>query len=279
MILIADSGSTKTSWCLIENNGKTAFCETRGLNPFFVSTEEIIAILGKEFKLSKVNLDKLFFYGAGCLDNKKPILLSAFQDFFEVGHIEIYSDLLAAARALCQQKPGIVGILGTGSNSGYYNGEEIELSVPPLGFILGDEGSGSDLGKQFIADLLKNQLPVDLKENFYNNYSFTTAEILDEVYRNPFPNRFLAKFSYFIYQNRNRDYINRMIKDRFRAFFVRNLTQYKEIHSVPLYLTGSIAFVFRDELTEIANEFNLKIQNIEKTPMSGLIKYHTKKDE
>ena len=201
MILIADSGSTKTCWCVVSNGELLSQVITDGINPFYQTDLEIIALLDTQLipKLENIEIDQIYFYGAGCSFPEKKVLVSrALVRFFSNAMIEIQSDLLGAARSLFQHKKGIACILGTGSNSCFYNGVEIVENVSPLGFILGDEGSGAVLGKLFVADCLKNQLPVALKEKFLSKYDLTPAIILDNVYKKPFPNRFLAQFTPFL---------------------------------------------------------------------------------
>ena len=203
MILIADSGSTKTDWCLVENGENILRFQTRGTNPFFQTEEEILEEIetGLLPGLKGVEPSSVHFYGAGCaFPEKNEIIRRAVSRHLPVP-VEVGSDLLAAARALCGDRPGIACILGTGSNSCQYDGKEIVKNVSPLGFILGDEGSGAVLGKLLIGDVLKDQLPPALKELFLSQYELTPASIMDRVYRQPFPNRFLAGFSPFILEH------------------------------------------------------------------------------
>lgn len=276
MILIADSGSTKTSWRHIDNANKTTEFQTSGINPFYQSTENIQQELQQHLKpqTDSYDIKHVYFYGAGChFDDKKQIVRSAIQSIFENSVIEINNDLLGAARALFGNEKGIACILGTGSNSCFYNGREIKENVSPLGFILGDEGSGAVLGKRLVADILKNQLSEGLKNKFLTQYNLTTAEILDKVYKQPFPNRFLAQFAVFLYENLHHKPIYNIIYKSFEDFFVRNVMQYDYKHNRVAFV-GSIAHYFNDILSTVAMDLNINISIIEQSPMTGLQKYH-----
>lgn len=276
-VLIADSGSTKTHWCVVENAEITLEIFTDGINPFYQTNMEISALIETQLipKLNKTDFKQLYFYGAGCsFPEKKALVSQALDRFFNNSILEIQSDLLAAARALFQHEKGIACILGTGSNSCYYNGTEITQNISPLGFILGDEGSGAVLGKLFIADCLKNQLPETLKEKFLAEYELTPAIILENVYKKAFPNRFLAKFSPFILNHIDEPSIFNLVYDAFDAFFVRNVIQYP-LDDMQVGMIGSIAHYFSDTLEIVASERGISISNIEQSPMNGLVKFHS----
>ncbi|MDO9152401.1 MAG: ATPase [Paludibacter sp.] len=276
MILIADSGSTKTQWCIVENGIiiKTVF--SPGINPFYQTEAEIITDLEKQFALEikSLNISQLYFYGAGCsFPEKKALVYNALKHLFFDAAIEIESDLLGAARSLFQHEKGIACILGTGSNSCYYDGNEIVQNVSPLGFILGDEGSGAVLGKLLIADCLKNQLPDWLGEKLLDEYELTPAQILENVYKKPFPNRFLARFTPFILEHIEEPVIFNLVYDSFDAFLVRNVMQYP-LEDIKVGFIGSIAHYFRDTLEIVASERGITISEIVQSPMEGLVKYH-----
>lgn len=277
MILIADSGSTKTSWCLIGDDAGLQTCQTRGINPFFLDQEEIKQLLKDEFSLEKESIASIYFYGAGCTPEKQPLLTTVLQEYFQTNQVEVRSDLWAAARSLCQDKEGIVCILGTGSNSCYYDGTSIVKNISPLGYILGDEGSGAVLGKKLIADILKNQLPPSIIRDFYDTYSLSAADILDKVYRQPFPNRFLAQFTFFIFKHIKEVEIQQLVENGLTEFIVRNVLQYEKAREIPIHFTGSIAFCLRDNLQRILDNNHLKMGNTTKEPLPDLIAYHLKK--
>lgn len=276
MILIADSGSTKTTWCAINNNkANIVSCETSGINPFLQTDYEIYKVLEKEFKLQSVHYDSVFFYGAGCANqeiNKK--ISTLLKDFFKIKKIFVDTDMIAAARSLCGDEPGIAAILGTGSNSCYYDGRTISRHVPPLGYILGDEGSGTVLGKKLISGILKKQLPDEICEAFFKKYHLHTQEILDQVYLKPFPNRFLAIFTHFIAEHIDHASIYLMVKESFSEFFAKNIRKYPEAAHLPVNFTGSISWYFRNILIEAANAEGFTTGVITKSPVEGLLQYH-----
>ena len=188
--------------------------------------------------------------------------------------VEVNSDLLAAARALCGKEPGIACILGTGSNSCFYDGKQIAWQVPALGFILGDEGSGANLGKRLVSDLLKNQLDDQLKEEFFAQFNTNMADIIENVYRKPFPSRYLASLNVFLEQHKTNKAVHALLVNAFSDFIRRNVMQY-DYHKYPMNCIGTIALVYQSELTEAAQALGVKIGTISKAPMEGLLKYHT----
>jgi len=277
MILIADSGSTKTDWRLISEKEEVKSVSTPGINPFYQTEEEIENQISTLLypELMGFSVKKIFFYGAGCaFEDKKQIVKNAISVSFPKAQIEIESDLLAAARGLFLKEKGIACILGTGSNSCFYDGKNIIHNVSPLGFILGDEGSGAVLGKKFAVDCLKNQLPEKLKDKFLKQYDLTPAQIIESVYKKPFPNRFLAQFTRFLSENIAEPSIYNIVFDSFTEFFTRNIMQYNNYKDYPVCFIGSIAYYFKDVLEVAANELDIQIGIIYQSPMPGLIKYH-----
>ena len=278
MILIADSGSTKTDWCVSEQGEQLQRITTQGINPFFQSEgaieEEIHSSLLPE--LQTHTFDAIYFYGAGCLPEKIPMMQSALSKHLKAQTIEVNSDMLAAAHGLSGRNPGIVCILGTGSNSCYYDGKKIVSNVSPLGFILGDEGSGAVLGKLLVGDLLKNQLPAGLKEKFLEEFNLTPGMIIERVYRQPFPNRFLASLSPFLLRNIEEPAIQLLALNSFRSFLTRNVMQY-DYKRYPVYFIGSIAYHYREILEEAILEAGMQLGGIMQQPMEGLVKYHSEK--
>ena len=277
MMLIADSGSTKTDWCVILDNTPIKRIGTKGLNPFFQSGEEIQQELTHSLlpQLPEGTIDSVYFYGAGCTPEKAPTLRRAIADSLPiVGNIKAYSDMLAAARGLCGREAGIACILGTGSNSCFYDGKEIVNHISPLGFILGDEGSGAVLGKLLVGDILKNQLSPAIKEAFLKQFDLTVPEIIDRVYRQPFPNRFLASLSPFIAQHLEEPGIRQLVLGSFIAFLRRNVMQY-DYTQYPAHFIGSVAHCYKEILQEAAQETGIRIGKILQSPMEGLIQYHS----
>lgn len=278
VILIADSGSTKTHWCAVQGNAVIADIFTDGINPFYQTDQEIIALIDSQLipQLPTTEFEHIYFYGAGCaLPDKKILVSRALIRFFYNAIVEIQSDLLAAARALFQHEKGIACILGTGSNSCYYDGKEIVQNVSPLGYILGDEGSGAVLGKLFVADCLKNQVPAKLAAEFMEEYKLTPAEILENVYKKPFPNRFLARFTPFLLEHIEEPAVFNLVFDSFDAFFVRNVEQYPLEEDSKIGFIGSIAHYFRDTLEIVASERRIFISQIVQNPMPGLVRFHS----
>ena len=276
MILIADSGSTKTDWCLVENGQIVQRILTKGTNPFFQTQEEISQEIEEALlpQVKDCSIESVFFYGAGCaFPEKNEIVRLAIAEHIKAP-VEVGSDLLAAARALCGKNSGIACILGTGSNSCFYNGEEIVDNVSPLGYILGDEGSGAVLGRLLVGDCLKNQLSPELKEKFLNQFQLTPAMILENVYKKPFPNRFLAHLSPFLAQNIENPEVHQLVLNSFKSFFVKNVMQYDYLHN-KVHFVGSVAVNYKDVLFEAAEELHIQIGTIIKSPMEGLVAYQS----
>lgn len=279
MYIILDSGSTKTEM-LVRQEGKAD--ETLifpGINPFYQTEEEIAALLFEHIDehIQGNDVEETFFYGAGCsFPEKKAMVANALKKRFPNSKISVENDLLAASRALFQDERGIACIMGTGSNSCLYNGKEIEQNVSPLGFILGDEGSGAVIGKKFVADCLKNQMPQEIHDAFFEQMETSVPEVMERVYKKPFPNRYLASVCRFIYGYRETDYVQNLIRTSFTEFFVRNIRQYP-ITNEKLGFVGSIAHYFSQELTQVAQEQGYEIGLILKQPMAGLAQYHEMK--
>jgi glucosamine kinase len=279
MLLIADSGSTKTTWSVLDKNPEdTIYIETSGINPFYQNTTEIYKVLEQEFNFQTKEFDSIWFYGAGCANElTKKIVGDAFDQYFSAKEIHIESDLMAAARSLCQNQEGIACILGTGSNSCYYDGREIIAHVSPLGFILGDEGSGAVIGKRFLADILKNQMPEKLTQKFFTTFKTDTAEILNHIYKQPFPNRYAAGFTRFIAENISHPELYKLVESSFDQFLERNVLQYTKAPGLPIHFTGSIACVFQSILEESLIKHQLTCGEIVQAPMEGLIDFHSLK--
>ncbi|MDR1666846.1 MAG: ATPase [Bacteroidales bacterium] len=274
MILIADSGSTKITWSVVHPDKSVETCCTSGINPFLVSKEGMVALIKSELTLSATGISVVWFYGTGALPEKIPVLKEALSLCFDARRIEVNSDLLAAARALCGNRPGIACILGTGSNSCFYDGKTIVKNVPPLGYLLGDEGGGAYIGRKLLSDIFKNQYPEQLRRAFFAEYPVTTAEVLEHVYRKPFPNRYMAQFAKFVAGHLEFPEMEELVCSSFSDFFRRNLMQYSEASSCPVHFTGSIAFYFRQQLEQTAASFGWTVGTVCREPMPGLIDYH-----
>ena len=279
-ILIADSGATKTDWCLLQQGEVARQFKTKGISPIFKSQNEITKEIKENVypQLKDITLRAIYFYGSGCIPEKIDSVKSAIQSSFAIDKIEVNSDLIGAAHALCGTEKGIACILGTGSNSCEWNGRETTNQVSPLGFILGDEGSGANMGKLLISDLLKNQLQEELKNKFLKQYKLTQATIIENVYRKPYPSRFLASISPFLLQNIENDLIKNIVKKSFSDFFERNVMQYNYKNN-KTHFVGSIAHFYESILKEVANEKGITIGKIEQSPIEGLINYYSNKAE
>lgn len=276
MILLADGGSTKVDWRLVEGTKEVKQISTKGANPFFRSREDISEEIKKVINpvLNGHTIDSVHFFGAGCASpEKNKIVRDAIADNIKTSHIEVNSDLVAAAKGLCGTKKGIACILGTGSNSCFYDGEEIVENVSPLGYVLGDEGSGAVLGRLFLGACLKNQLTKGLKEKFLREFDLTPAAILDMVYRQPLANRFLASLSPFLVENIHDKTVYDLVYNAFKDFFVKNVMQY-DYKNNDVHFTGSVAYYYKDLVRKVGTDLNIKVGIISQSPMEGLIRYY-----
>jgi len=276
MILVADGGSTKTEWRAIENSQSGSSIFSAGINPYFLSAEDIIELIRKDLQpFSAEKVEKIWFYGTGCnSEAKNNKVKSALNSLFPEGEVFVGSDLLGAARALCHDKPGIACIMGTGSNSCFYNGKDIVANVAPLGYIIGDEGGGAVLGKKLLSAVLKKQVPEEVRKAFFDTYQMSTADILDSVYMKPFPNRFLGQFARFISDNIQYPELQEIITSSFDEFIRRNVLQYPESKEYEINFTGSIAFHFRSFLEECLSKNGLRAGKFTLTPVEDLVRYH-----
>ncbi len=278
MILIADSGATKTDWCVGTTLSHNQIVQTEGINPFHQEADKINQILRDgllpQLPCSPSDIQAVFFYGAGCTPDKIEKLSSPLIQAFPHAKVEVHSDLTGAARALCQHQPGIACILGTGANSCLYDGEKITQNIPPLGYILGDEGSGVYLGKRFLGDCIKQQLPSSLLKGLLEEYQLTLSGILDKVYRQPLANRFLASLTPYIYRYKSQPEVHQFLTTCFVDFFQRNVLSYPGCHQLPVSFTGSVAWYFRPEIEETAQKLNLHTGIFIQAPIQELKRFH-----
>ena len=278
-ILIADSGSTKCEWCFVLNRRKQII-ETQGASPYFLNEPQLIEMMQKELLpgLNKRTPTHIYFYGTGCgTAANRAIVKRAITKVFPEAKVEVEHDLTGAARALCGENQGIVAILGTGSNSGYYNGKKIVRNSPGLGYVLGDEGSGAYFGKKVLQHYLYKTFDMELHVKFHKKYQVVAADILDAVYKKPLPNRYIASFTLFLAKNRGHYMIENIIEDGFWDFFSIHLAHYPESGKIPVYFTGSVAFGFQDVLKELCKIFGWQAGKFLAKPMEGLIAYHKTK--
>jgi len=276
MILLADSGGSKTDWRLLKKDGTIGQASGPGYNPYYQPVDDLKKSIN-EILLPQVqeNVTKIYFYGAGVSSVKNQLTIkSAFLEYFPESQIEIGWDLLAAARALCGHEPGIACIMGTGSNSCLYDGKEIVGNVANLGWILADEGSGANIGRKFLVDYLRNKMPAELAKQFKVRFPLTREEFLEKVYQQEKPSAFLASFAKFIFQHLKDPYCYKLIYDSFSEFYENNVMQYDNYKNLKVHFTGSISFYFSDILRQVANDKGITVKNVLEGPIAGLTLYH-----
>ena len=274
--LIADSGATKAEWCLL-NNGKRKVLFTQGISPYFLNTNQIADLITKELfvKIKKVTIEHIFYYGTGCanIQNARSVK-TAVQHVFPKAQVHVNTDLMGAARAACGHEKGIACILGTGSNSCYFNGKTIVRNSPGIGYVLGDEGSGAYLGRKVLQYYLYDTFDEDLRARFDAKFVTNATEILDNVYKKPLPNRYLASFALFLAENRGHYMIENIIEDGLNDFFFQHLCKYNEVWRYPVNFVGSVAAGFKDVVEQLCDSYEFDLGTVLKNPMEGLIKYH-----
>lgn len=276
-ILIADSGATKAEWCLVNGKNKETIF-TPGISPYFLSTEAIRDLVQEQVAAPQQNLtvEKVFFYGTGCAspENAKSVT-TALKQVFPAAQISVNTDLIAAARALCGNEKGLACILGTGSGACFYNGKSIVKNSPGLGYVLGDEGSGAYLGKKVLQYYLYETFDEDLRALFDAKYATNKVEILDQVYKKPLPNRYLASFTLFLAENRGHYMIENIIEDGLNDFFFQHLNKFNEVWKYPVNFVGSVAYGFKDVIQTLCMSYEFELGKILKNPMEGLVAYHS----
>lgn len=274
--LIADSGSTKTDWCIITGKNLSPVLKTDGMNPFLCTEDDCYNILNSEKKLSELigQVDKINFYGAGQkgIANKK-LIEKVLKNHFQTKTVEVHSDMLGAAIALCGDEKGVCCILGTGSNSGFYNGKKITTQTPSLGYIAGDEGSGAFLGKKVLQYYYYNTFDDELSEAFLDKYGGNLEDVLDNIYNKPFANRYLASFALFLSEHRGHYMIENIIEDSFIEFHQKHILKYRESWKYPIHFVGSIAYAFKDVITQLHSLYGLETGKIIKSPIKDLSTY------
>ncbi|TCP22941.1 N-acetylglucosamine kinase-like BadF-type ATPase [Tenacibaculum skagerrakense] len=280
MILIADGGSTKADWIALDKNKNEIFrARTLGLNPAVVPEEELRNRIINMFQLINVKdeVEEIHFYGAGC-GTPKPvqILHNVMKSIFSNATINIAEDMLAAVYAAAGTTPSIVCILGTGSNSCYFNGSEIEMLTASLGYSIMDEASGNYFGRLLIRDYYYNKMPKTISKKFENEFNLDADYIKQHLYREPNPNMFLASFAKFMFEFKNEKYIKKLIKKGFQEFFKYRILPYKKDTDTPIYFIGSIAYYFKETLEKVANKHNLSVTGIIQRPIDNLLEFHKK---
>jgi len=278
MIIIADGGSTKTNWCLIDDSGKKIYFNTEGYNPYFVSSEYIVGSLKKGLPTDTPfdQIESVHYYGAGVHNQEKAeIVKVALREFFKKASVNVGHDLLAAARALLGTNSGFAAILGTGTNTCLYDGKEVSLNIDSAAYILGDEGSGCDIGKKLLTHYVRGYMPEKVRELFFETYKLTPDDVLDNVYTKPLANRFCASFSKFVYDNNvNIEYSRSLVKTSFVDFFRNLVSHYPDYEKYSFNCIGSVGYNFRNVLEETAVEFGMEVGRIIRSPIDDLVKYH-----
>lgn len=275
-ILIAESGSTKTDWVMMENGKKKKTFQTQGVNPYLQSTENILEMLQAEAN-NKTTVDEIYFYGAGINSAaNKNVVSKALKSFWTSKKVSVESDMLAAARGLSQDKKGMICILGTGCNACYYDGKKIKDQLPSLGYIAGDEGSGNYMGKTILQYYAYKTFDEKLHNDFEEMYGNDINEIVTTLYKQPFPNRYLASFVPLLANNRGHFMVENIIEDSFNEFFHNHLLKYRQSWKSPIHFTGSIAYIFADVIKDLCEQYDFELGNILQTPLQGLVKYHSK---
>lgn len=275
MKVIGESSSTRTEWALIEGDQMVEHAFTTGLNPYFQTRREISHSIRLELPSAffKRRWDHVYFYCAGCSNPEKNKIVEASLVAQFKTPVTVESDLVGAARGLLIHDAGLACIMGTGSNSCFYDGQRIVKNVRPLGFILGDEGSGASLGRLFLGDVLKGLAPQALTQEFYEKYKQSPDEIMDQIYNNPMANRNLRTFSFFLADHLDNDYVHQLVEGEFRRFFERNISQY-DYQKYPVNFVGSVATKYSEILVQVANKFGASIRKILRNSMPGLVAYH-----
>ena len=279
MYFIAESGSTKCDWMLVDGKNNQSFCSTMGFNPYFHSSDLIEVELNKVEKLAAIaaEIKGVYFYGAGCSsDELNAIVASGLKRVFVNAKILVDHDLLACAYATYSGRPQIACIIGTGSNSCYFDGKILSEEVPALGYILGDEGSGSFFGKQLISNFLYHRLPKEIEQDFIAEYNLSKSELIDHVYKKPNANVFIASFMPFIAKHKDNPYFKDMVREGFKRFMDVHVTCYKNYQDVEVNFVGSISQIFEQELREAAAVYNVTIGSLIKRPAEALVSYHLK---
>lgn len=278
MRIIADAGSTKIHWAIVQADREIRIVTTSGLNPLLITAEEFQQRVASELgpHLKGMIPDRIDYYGAGCVPHVCRATEDAIRRATGSVTVNVASDMLGAARSLCGTSPGIACILGTGSNSCLYDGQNISDSVGALGYVLGDEGSGAVIGRRFLGDMFKRQLPREVTADFLESTGLTQADVIDRVYRQPQPNRFLASMMPMVKKHIENGAVEAMVVDEFKRFLMRNVEPYTDARSLKINFTGSVAVHFQPQLEKALAERDLKRGHICGDPINGLIEYHLK---
>jgi glucosamine kinase len=277
MLLIADSGGTKTDWRVIIDKKNIISVKTPGINPYYQNSAQILSDIKNNLPLDVYNqpVSMVFFYGAGCSNKEKQELVySALKEVFLNAEIIVNSDVLGAARALCNHNQGIVCVIGTGSGSCIYDGHKITASIPSLGYILGDEGSGAYLGKRLLQDYLRGDMPQSIISKLRAQFEINKELVLENVNRRPMPGRYLGSFSQFLHSNIKSEYVQKLVSESFTEFILNYIVRYPDYHTYNTYFIGSVAFYFSEILRNVLESYKIQVKRIVESPMEDLINFH-----
>lgn len=280
MILVADSGSSKTDWMAYSPNQTLKF-STQGLNPYFVNAFDVVKILSKSKDLSAyaTSIKEVYFFGSGCSSpDKHEIISNGLSTFFTKAFISVDHDLIGSAYATCGDKKGLSCILGTGSNISYYDGDEVHQGKHGLGYVLGDEGSGTYFGRKMLVSYLYGTMPDELREIFAKTYDADKDTVITNIYQKPFPNSYLASFSKFMLLHKTHPFIQKVLKDGFQEFVDTNIKDYKTYRSLDCHFVGSIAYYYQDELKTVLTENGIKAGKILQKPIESIFEYILKRE-
>lgn len=281
MILVADSGSSKTDWRAYSPNQTISF-QTQGINPYFVNAQDVVKILTKNKELAKYaeEIKEIYFFGSGCSSpDKHEVISNGLSAFFTKAFISIDNDLIGSAYATCGNNEGLTCILGTGSNISYFDGKEVHKSNNGLGYVLGDEGSGTYFGKKVLVSYLYQNMPEDLAAEFEKTFEVDQTTVIQNIYHKPFPNTYLATFSRFMINYKAHPFIQEILRNGFQEFVDTNISSYSNYKKLDCHFVGSIAFYYQDELRAICAKNSLKVGKILQKPIEGIFEYILKREK
>jgi glucosamine kinase len=280
MILVADSGSSKTDWMGYSPEGEINF-STQGINPYFLNAHDIFKLFSKKKEIAAYAdlVKEVYFFGAGCSSpDKVEIISNGISSFFKHAYVSVEHDLMGSAYATCGDEPGITCILGTGSNISYYDGKTLHAGNHGLGYVLGDEGSGTYFGRKMITTYLYKQMPADLSTAFQQEFPLDKETVITNIYQNPYPNTYLAGISRFMADHRDHPFIIDILREGFQEFVDSNIKDYKNYKSLDCHFVGSIAHFYRDILTEVCLSNDVKLGHIYQKPITGIYNYILRKE-
>lgn len=274
-ILIADSGFTKTDWRLIKADGSIEQARTQGINPYYQTEEEMQEVIQDLYGQLPESMDQIYFYGTGCSSGtNREKIAKILNKYYAKANVDVNHDLLAAARSLCGDQPGIACIIGTGTNSCLYDGHKITENVPSLGWAIADEGGGTYLGKMLVTDYYRKDMPQHLRVIFKETFGLTKDDFLTHIYQEPMPGRFLSTFAKFIGEHIADPYMYQLVANGFDSFITKNVMKYNGHQELPVHFTGSVAYHFGTILRSVAQDKGIFVKHISEHPIAGLTLFH-----